>query len=76
MVVEAFIHLQSNNVVYRDLKPENLLVKQNGRVKLCDMGIAKVVIGSTYTVCGTPEYMAPEKLDRVKFRSLCKCMIW
>ena len=53
-----------------------MLLNEKGQAKMCDMGIAKVVIGSTYTVCGTPEYMAPEKLDRDNFRSLCKCMIW
>jgi serine/threonine protein kinase len=42
------------------LKPENVLMKQDGTCKLCDFGIAKVVVGQTYTLCGTPEYMAPE----------------
>ena len=37
-----------------------MLMNENGQVKLCDMGLAKTVIGKTYTMCGTPEYMSPE----------------
>mmetsp|Transcript_96553 Transcript_96553/g.201752 ORF Transcript_96553/g.201752 Transcript_96553/m.201752 type:complete len:771 (+) Transcript_96553:341-2653(+) len=59
-VVFAFEHLHSKKVIYRDLKPENLLLTEKGRVKLTDMGLAKVVIGKSYTTCGTPDYFAPE----------------
>eukprot|EP00439_Symbiodinium_sp_Y106_P013451 s5211_g1.t3 len=59
-VVLAFEHLHSKKIVFRDLKPENLLLNEQGRVKLTDMGLAKVIIGKTYTTCGTPDYFAPE----------------
>lgn len=55
-------HLHSRRVVYRDLKLENCLLTLSGYCKLTDMGIAKVVVGKTYTVCGTADYFAPETL--------------
>lgn len=52
----------SANVVHRDISPENFLVAQNGYLKLAGFGLACVLAPGdrTYTVCGTPEYMAPE----------------
>ena len=49
-------------MVFRDLKPENVLVQNNGYLKLADFGFIKMLPGSsrTYTFCGTPEYIAPE----------------
>uniref|UniRef100_A0A7S2CR63 cGMP-dependent protein kinase n=2 Tax=Alexandrium andersonii TaxID=327968 RepID=A0A7S2CR63_9DINO len=60
----AFQHLHGLKVVYRDLKPENVLVNADGHVKLTDMGLAKVCLGKTYTVCGTPDYFAPEMIKQ------------
>jgi cGMP-dependent protein kinase len=59
-VVSAFGHIHGKRIVYRDLKPENLVLDAAGRIKLVDFGMAKVVEVRTFTVCGTPEYMAPE----------------
>jgi len=59
-VIEAFHFMHSRDVIYRDLKPENLVLDNNGYLKITDFGFAKECPEKTFTLCGTPDYLAPE----------------
>lgn len=53
-------YLHQHQIIYRDLKPENLLLDRHGHLKITDFGFAKEVPDITWTLCGTPDYLAPE----------------
>jgi serine/threonine protein kinase len=59
-VTSVLGHLHERSIVHRDIKPENLLIDELGYMKLIDFGFAKRITERTWTLCGTPDYLAPE----------------
>ncbi|MDT3438897.1 protein kinase domain-containing protein [Pseudofrankia sp. BMG5.37] len=69
-VVEALDHGHRHDILHRDVKPANVLVTADGRVKLADFGIAtyldRAPLTQVTSISGTPVYMAPERLRKEK----------
>jgi len=69
-LTSALGFLHDHHVLYRDLKPENILLDKDGHIMLTDFGLCKEGMGpedTTGTFCGTPEYLAPEMLQKTPY---------
>jgi len=67
----ALDYLNSRNICHRDLKPDNIIIDENGYLKIIDFGNSVMLNGFTNTMTGTPHYMAPEILLRGGYGFSC-----
>ena len=70
--VLALNHLHENKIVYRDLKPQNIMIDNDGHIKLTDFGLSKLNFDQNQenSICGTMKYIAPETISGKKYNHM------
>ena len=60
--------MHERDIVFRDIKPENILVDMDGHIRIADFGLSKIIEenGRSYSFCGSPEYLSPEMLQSME----------
>ena len=68
-IVIALEFLHQKGIIYRDLKPENVLIDAQGYIKITDFGLSRmnVKLNEAKSICGTPEYLAPEIISKTGY---------
>lgn len=63
-ILLGFKYMHDKHIVYRDIKPENILVDMEGHIRIADFGLSKIIPPNekSYSFCGSPEFLAPEML--------------
>jgi len=72
-VVEGLVYCHAKGIVHRDIKLDNILLDENGKVKICDFGVSRRLTDKNEVMneqCGTPAYIAPEILKDKGYKGL------